>query len=282
MTTLILGCGYLGQRLVPHLLKASTDAVVFGTTRSTEKSETIASTGASPVIADVLDPDSLAALPPFDRLVHCLAMGRQASLSGEIPQFVGVDNLLRELARRFWTGRLVQVSSTSVYGQTDGSWVDEQSPTEPMGRAGKTSLEVENRLARGEAEIGFSRVTLRMAGIYGPERLVGRSTIERGEVLPGDPERWLNLIHVGDAARATRAALESDRPRPIYLVCDDRPVSRRSYYSALAAALGATEPRFDPDAGPPEANKRISNTLMRNDLQIVPEFPTTLDSLRIR
>ena len=70
--------------------------------------------------------------------------------------------------------------------------------------------------------------------------------LERGEPIPGDPQKFLNLIHIDDAAQAaSAAALEAARPEPIYLVSDDRPVTRREYYTRMATLLGAPEPRFD-------------------------------------
>ena len=97
------------------------------------------------------------------------------------------------------------VSSTGVYGQCHGEEVDEESATEPVEESGRVVLEAERLLHQQLPEA----VILRFAGIYGPGRLLRRQAIEAGEVLVGDPEKWLNLIHVADGAAAVHAAEES-------------------------------------------------------------------------
>ena len=117
------------------------------------------------------------------------------------------------------------------------------------------------------------------AGLYGPGRVVRRAMLERGEPIPGDPDKFLNLVHIDDAARAAAAALEAEAPAPVYLVADDRPVTRREYYSVAARVIGAPEPRFAPPRpGSPESardatNKRIANRRMKSDLGNVLRHP---------
>ena len=91
-----------------------------------------------------------------------------------------------------------------------------------------------------------SVVVLRFAGLYGPGRVVRRKLVELGDPIPGDPDKLLNLIHIDDAASAAVAALSIPAPDPIYLVSDDRPVTRREYYSLIAKLLDAPPPRFVP------------------------------------
>ena len=95
------------------------------------------------------------------------------------------------------------------------------------------------------ATIGQSAIILRFAGLYGPGRVVRRSLLERGEPIPGDPEKFLNLIHIDDAAQAAAAALEARHAEPLYVVSDDRPVTRREYYTRMADATGVAAPRFE-------------------------------------
>src|SRR5438552_2269194 len=111
---------------------------------------------------------------------------------GRAMREVHVDGLRHVLDTLPVPGRFVYVSSTGVYGQTDGSWVDESSPTEPAEEAGRVVLEAE-RLLRERLP---AAVVLRFAGIYGPDRLLRGQAVRNGEPLVGDPEKWLNLIHV--------------------------------------------------------------------------------------
>jgi nucleoside-diphosphate-sugar epimerase len=120
---------------------------------------------------------------------------------------------------------------------------------------------------------------LRFAGLYGPGRIVRRALLERGEPIPGDPERFLNLIQIDDAARVGSAALQALEPEPIYLVGDDRPVTRREYYTVAARSLRAPAPRFvPPQLGSTEAardatSKRVANGRMRRGLGITLLYP---------
>src|SRR5207249_7531694 len=112
-------------------------------------------------------------------------------------------------------------------------------------------------------------IVLRFSGIYGPGRLLRRQTIERGEPIVGDADKWLNLIHVEDGARAVLAAEEFGQPGQIVNISDDLPVRRRDFYTELARMLGAPSPRFVPvppgQPTPPhaKANRRIRNRRMK-------------------
>jgi nucleoside-diphosphate-sugar epimerase len=140
-------------------------------------------------------------------------------------------------------------------------------------------LEAEE-VARGWALAGGgSSVVLRFTGLYGPGRVVRRGAIERGEAISGDGDRFLNLIHIDDAVSASYAALFSPYVEPTYLICDDRPVTRREYYGLAARLLAAPEPRFEtPVPGSAEdardaSNKRVANGLMKRELGVVLSYP---------
>jgi nucleoside-diphosphate-sugar epimerase len=169
----------------------------------------------------------------------------------------------------------VYVSSTGVYGQTDGQCVDETSDTLPLEESGKVVLEAEQLLRSKRPDA----IVLRFAGIYGPDRLLRKQPILKGEPLVGDAGKWLNLIHVEDGAAAVLAAEECGVPGETYLVCDDEPVTRRDFYSHLAELLGAPPARFEPPAVPAvEPNRRASNRKARS-LGWVPRFPNYREGL---
>lgn len=270
MSVLIVGCGYLGRRVASILVGRGER--VFGTTRTAEKGRELSSIGVEPIVADSLDPTTLGALPAVSRVVHCVGYDRRSGAEKRAVYVDGARNVLRRLPPG--PERLVYVSSTSVYGQTDGEWVDETSPTEPRTEAGRICLDAENEATTWGREAGVGVVVLRCAGLYGPGRIVRRTLIERGEPIPGDPEKFLNLIHIDDAARAVVSALDAHSPGPLYLACDDRPVARREYYQIAAACLGAPAPKFfKPDPGSPEAardlsSRRVSNRRMKAELGV--------------
>jgi nucleoside-diphosphate-sugar epimerase len=272
MTTLIVGCGYLGRRVGIRLVHRGER--VFGTTRSVERSSALAGLGIEPIRIDVLDPGSLHGLPAADRVLYCVGFDRSAGQAFRTVHVEGLRNVLERVS-----GRLVFIGSTGVYGQSSGEWVDESSPTEPIHETGVVALEAERLALRAEEEQGLSVVVLRCSGLYGPGRIVGRASLERGLPIVGDPSRYLNLIQIDDAAEAAIAALDRGTPGAIYLASDDRPVERRAYYGLAARLLKAPEPRFEipspntAEAARDRSNKRVRNRRMREDLEVSLQFP---------
>ena len=262
MDKLIVGCGYLGRRVAARWLAQGHR--VLATTRSRERAEDLSRLGVEPVVCDVLDGASLAALPAVPVVLYCVGLDRSSGRSMREVYVEGLGNFLAARPR----GRLLYVSSTSVYGQTEGEEVDEEAATEPAEPSGQVVLEAERLLRQRSPEA----VLLRFAGIYGPGRLLRRRAIEAGERIAADPERWLNLIQVEDGAAAVLAAEARAAPGRVCNVCDDRPVRRRDFYALLAQLLGAPAPRLVPPAPgeplPPHerANRRIRNQRLREEL----------------
>lgn len=274
MVTLVIGCGFVGRELGRRL--AVRGERVLGTTRHTEKAAALARLGIEPVVADVLDLAALRALPEVDRVIHLVGYDRKSGPSKRSVYVEGVANVLRALAGR--CGRAVYVSSTSVYGQSDGGWVDEDSPAEPREASGRVCLDAEHEAARVAAEAGMALSVVRFSGLYGPGRIIRREALLRGEPIEGDAEHWLNLIHRDDAAEAAIAVLERGAPGRLYLATDDRPVPRRAYYELAARCLGAPAPRFVAPGlgGHPAmtgASKRVSNRRLREELGVSLAFP---------
>jgi nucleoside-diphosphate-sugar epimerase len=281
-TTLIVGCGYLGRR-VGRLLSARGERVL-GTTRKAERAGALAAWGIEPVVADVLDPDSLVGLPEADRVLYCVGFDRSA---GVPIRTVYVDGLRRALGRLIDRApRLVYVGSTGVYGQDDGGWVDEDSPVNPRTDSGRACLEAESVIRSYAAEGGLSSTIIRYSGLYGPGRILRREALLRGEAIAGDPNKWLNLIHIDDAAAVAVAELDRGRAGSLYLASDDRPVPRSEFYALAAESLHAPAPRFEPptpgspEAGREESNKRVSNRRMHADLGLTLIHPDITTGVR--
>lgn len=281
MSTLIVGCGYLGARVGAALLRRGEQ--VFGTVRSSQRAKETARLGIEPVIADVLKPQTLESLPVAERVLYCVGFNRAGGADMRTLYVEGLRNLLERLPVS--APRLVYASSTSVYGQSDGEWVDEDSPAEPIQEGGRVCLEAEQVASHWARAAGASLVVLRFSGLYGPDRVIRRALLERGEPIPGDPARYLNLVHIDDAAQAAVAALDAARTDPIYLVSDDRPVERCEYYILAARMLDAPPPRYEPSAAgragivQETANRRIANRRMRTGLGVDLLYPDILAGL---
>lgn len=256
---LIFGCGYLGMRLARQLLPACPGRVA-ALTRNRQAE--LAACGLLPICGDVTDPATLTALPLARRVVYCVGFDRRV---GKPMQEVYVQGLANVLARLPRPDRFVYVSSTSVYGQRDGSEVDESAPTEPVEPSGHIVLAAERTLRQHLPDA----VILRFAGIYGPGRLLREQSIRAGEPIPADPEKFLNLIHVDDGVQAVLAACERAPAGATFNVADDAPPRRREFYGTLARLLAAPPVRFtSPPDGDSPANRRISNRTLRQMLGV--------------
>jgi nucleoside-diphosphate-sugar epimerase len=276
----IIGCGYLGRRVAARLMAAGRR--VFATTRSPHRADEFHRLGLEPVRCDVLEPDSLFALPAAMDVVYCVGFDRTARVDMRKVYVDGLSNVLTVLdaqpddasVRR----RFVYVSSTGVYAQNGGEEVDETGATTPSAEAGRIALAAE-RVLRERRPDG---VILRFAGIYGPGRLIREKAVRGGEPLSGDAEQWLNLIHVEDGATAVAAALERGKPGAVYNVCDDRPVRRREFYTRMAEVLGAPPPWFtapEEQVKGDRVNRRIANRRMRKDLEMSLRYPSYMEGL---
>lgn len=279
MRLLIIGCGYLGLRVARNWLDAG--ETVHALTRSAERAREWQSQGLEPLIGDIMQPETLV-FPEVDAVLHAVGWDRGSSNTQSEVYIDGLRNVLERLPTT--TRRFMHISSTSVYGQNAGEWVDELSPAEPQADNGKACLEAQQLLetwANGHTECRAT--TLRLSGIYGPDRLLSRiATLQAGQVFTGNPEAWLNLIHVDDAALAIDHCLRVPDPGKLYLISDDSPVHRRDYYHHLARLVGAPEPRFEAltDQTRRQFNKRCQNLQAKRDLGWQPRFPTYRDGLQ--
>ncbi len=276
MRTLIAGCGYLGRCVGQRLVARG--ETVFGLVRTAQSAAVLSAAGITGIQADVTNPATLIDLPDVDRILYCVGFDRAAGPSLCAVYVDGLSHFLTHLGG--FAGRFVYVSSTGVYGQDDGSWVDESSPTEPVSASGRVCLEAEGLLP-GHA------VVLRLAGLYGPGRVLRCAGLARGEPISGDPAHWLNLIQRDDAARFCVAALDHPSPESLYLVADDRPVTRREFYEHAAAILDAPPVRFptEVDSLAPRhrrdrSNKRVRNQRIRTVFALDLLYPDITTGLR--
>ncbi|WP_169973247.1 SDR family oxidoreductase [Tautonia rosea] len=273
MSTLIIGCGYLGIRVARRMMAAGHR--VFATTRSRDRAELLAREGMEPILADVLIPESLDDLPAVERALYCVGYDRSCGAPIDRVYVDGLRHTIGRLASR--AKRLIYASSTGVYGDLGGDWVDEETPADPQTESGRACLRAEHLLTEF-AKLSMYPVTiLRYSGLYGPGRLMRREALRSGQPIAADPESYLNLVHIDDAASAAVLALRTPKPGPRYLVSDDRPVLRREFYELLAEALGGPAPTFTEASGDGpirgNASKRISNHRIKSELGWTLDFP---------
>ena len=273
MDTLIIGCGYLGRRIADLLLTRGDK--LYALTRSTHRANAMQADRINPIVGDIMVPDSLE-LPRVDRVIYAVGFDRTADFSKRDVYVTGLANVLAKLSENT---PVTYVSSTSVYGQSNGEWIDEDSSTEPKSDGGKVCLEAEQLLKREQS--GASIV--RLAGIYGPGRVLRNvRSMQAGEALPGNPDSFLNLIHVDDASQLVLASIESGES--MILGCDGQPSTRQAFYSQLAALVDAPEPKFDPDLPTRSAaggiGKRCRSRIVPTLDELSFRYPTFVEGLK--
>lgn len=266
---LVVGHGYLGAFLAGELHRAGYPVVAMHRGEATWDTYPI-------LTGDVTSTESLRGVLPFsgpDLIVHCASSSRGGA---ETYRSVFVEGL-RNLQAVFPEAPVIFTSSTSVYGQTDGSTVDESSETIPDRETGRLLLEAES-IARSRGGIA-----LRLAGIYGPGRSVHLKKLLEGSATIEDvePSRFLNQIHRDDAAGAILHLVRSGcglHRGGLFNVVDDTPLTQRQCYEALAAHFGSPVPPLappDPDRKRGWTHKVVSNAALRAT-GWVPRFPSFL------
>lgn len=283
MKCLIVGCGYVGLPLGAELVRLGHE--VFGLRRNASAEAELTAAGVKPLVADVTRPETLAKLPrEFDWVVNCVA-----SRGGSVEDYrriylQGTRHLLDWLAPSP-PKKFVYTSSTSVYGQADGSPVKETSSTEPVTDTAKVLLETEHVLlgtcgSRGHSpHPTFPGIILRVAGIYGPERGHWlRQFLSSEARMTGDGARFLNMIHRDDVIGCIIAAVKNGRAGEIYNAVDDEPVSQVNFFRWLAEELGKALPpsvpeNFGENRKRGGTNKRVSNRKLKMELGYQFKYP---------
>lgn len=269
---LVVGCGFVG--LETARLFHADGWKVTGVTHSPESADRLASEPFPVVACDITDRAALAGLGRFGNVVDCVSSGRGGAEVYRQIYLEGARNLLEVIAPE----KLLFTSSSSVFAQTDGSWVTEESPTEPDRETSRILLETERLV------LASGGIVARLAGIYGPGRSVLlRKFLEGTAVIEGDGTRWINQIHRDDAASAIHFLVTSGAVSGVYNVVDDTPVSQATCFGWLAEHFG----RPLPPTGPIDLNrkrgwthKRVSNAKLKG-LGWHCRYPSFRDALSV-
>ncbi len=255
MSVVIAGCGDLGTEAGLRFLKAGRHVV--GMRRSAHR---------LPAEFERYSLDLAHEIPilPTDTEILILATSadRRTESAYREAYVDSLTNILTALDRaEIEPPCVLMISSSAVYGQNDGSWVDETTPTAPRADTAHVLIEAEAIL---HARVPTATI-LRLTGIYGPGRTRLIEQARTGTEVANDGVNFTNRIHRDDAAAAmvhltTMAATAA----PLYLGVDDEPTDRREVMRFLAAELGVAQPLDQLTATPPYTGKRCRNTLLRS------------------
>ncbi|WP_170304418.1 SDR family oxidoreductase [Mariprofundus erugo] len=272
---LILGCGYVGERVAVACLQQGMRVVA--TTRSAERVAALEPLGIEAVVVEspLQLPRSLLAM--VDCLLDSIPLVRDGS-EMYAPQTQWLPQIASHLTSVRWAGYL---STTGVYGDACGGWVDESTVCRPASARGRERLTAE----KAWFDSGLPAEVFRIAGIYGPGRnLLGRLRAGGYKAVQWQPPHFSSRIHVDDIVAALLAAMHSPRSGRIVNLADDMPLPHADYVCELAAMVGAPAPEIL-TAAEGEAqlspalldffrdNKRVSNRLLHRELLATLNYP---------
>jgi nucleoside-diphosphate-sugar epimerase len=264
---LLAGCGDLGLRVAQRLLARGDEVWALRRRRPTHDAD-----GIHWLRGDLTLPETLHGWPPdITQLVYLPTPDRRDAAAYRATFVDGLRHLLDALGHDRLQ-RVLLVSSSAVYGEHGGDWVDEDTPPAPPGFNGAVLLEAERWLA---AQSPVS-IVLRLAGLYGPGRMQWLERLRARQVVaPRTLPHWANRIHVDDAAAAVVHLLQLDDPLPLYLGVDNTPLALDVLYDHLAGLIGAP-PADDGPAPVGVGSKRLSNARLRAS-GFVPQWPDARD-----
>ncbi|AXK54606.1 SDR family oxidoreductase [Pseudomonas protegens] len=258
-SVLIAGCGDVGSRLATQLLAEQWQ--VYGLRRNVSRLPQ----GVVGVAADLFSEQCPAQWPqaPVDYLVYCAAATEHDEAGYRAAYVDGLQHVLSWLQQHGQQPkRLLFVSSSSVYEQKGGEWVDENSPTLASGYSGRLMLEAEQVALNS----GIPASRVRLTGIYGPGREWLLTQVRRGYRVAIDPPLYGNRIHADDAAGLLAFLLKADQGGAVlddcYIGVDDAPAPLAEVVGWLRERLGVTE--WSDDASVRRTgSKRCSNARAR-------------------
>jgi len=283
-SALVAGCGYVGGRVAETWLARGMQ--VFAITRSELKATELACTGITPILFDLAHATPMPQLPNIDAVLWSVGFERTSVASRQAIWIDGLQRLLQALPPRIEPRRILYTSSTGVYGDGNGQDVDEHTVPIPTSEGGIACLAAEHLLTDFASQTSASVSILRLAGIYGPDRLLRRTADLQSNIpIVSPPDEWLNLIHVTDAVTAIDSISRMQLPPSLINIVASQSVTRREYYATLAKLVGAPPPTFITPTGestsihPRRGGNRRVVSGVRASLQIPFKYDSIIDGL---
>ncbi len=274
---LIVGCGAVGRAVGIHYL--AREERVVGLVRNPSSAKRLSELGIEPLCAD-LDQSPLPAPPSLGKRVFYFA---PPPSSGQTD-----PRMRRFLASLPGTGdprRIVYISTTGVYGDCRGAWVDETRPVAARADRARRRLDAENALREWGRDSGGELVILRVAGIYGPGRLP-LARLRQGLPLIRQSEApYSNRIHAHDLVRVCIAAMDRASAGEVFNVSDGHPTTMTDYFNRVADLAGLPRPPTIPLEGAEaelspgmisyvRESRRLDNRKLREGLGIELRYAT--------
>jgi nucleoside-diphosphate-sugar epimerase len=280
---LVVGMGDVASRALPALAHAWRVTAIV---RSAAKREALARAGAGAVIADLDDPASLATLSGgWDAVLHLAPPPDAGTTDTRTHNLVAALDGARMLPRRF-----VYISTSGVYGDCRGEWVDEERPVNPATPRAARRADAEHTLLAWGERSGTEVSVLRVPGIYAADRLPIERLLRGTPVLAAEDDVYTNHVHADDLAMICDVALRVAMPGRIYNASDDSHLKMGEYFDLVADRNGLPRPPrvSRAEAGkviPPallsfmSESRRLVNRRMKEELGVVLRYPTVRDGV---
>jgi len=282
---IIIGCGEVGSRLAQQLCERGES--VQGVVRSAASVARLAAAEIPSIQHDLLTDDAPA--PALITTGTQLFHFAPPLESGVID--LHTQNLLQLFTRTGQPQRIVYISTTGVYGDCQGAWIDETHPVQPQADRSRRRWDAEQRLQQWRETTGGEVVILRVAGIYDPQRLPLARLQQSIPLVRAEEAPYTNRIHVDDLVTVCLAAMERGVNGAVYNVCDGHPSTMTDYFLAVADAAGLPHPPLLPLAEAMEQlsagmrsymaeSRRLSNRKLREELGVEFRYPDLAAGLR--
>ena len=232
---LIIGCGDIGLRVAKQLSRSHR---VFALTSQQSRFQELREVGATPILGNLDQPESLWRLSGLAQTVIHLAP----------PQNQGnrdcrTRNLIRILSQgSHVVRRLIYISTTGVYGDHGGAKVTEATPTKPQSERAKRRVDAEQILRLWAPAHGVALTILRVPGIYAANRLPIERLQSKTPALIPEEDAYSNHIHSDDLARLICAAVYHGKPQRVINTCDGSETKMGDYFDEVADAFGLERP----------------------------------------
>ena len=282
MTTIIIGCGYLGRRVAKASLQAGER--VMAVVRTAESARLLAAQGIAPRQLDLDHPPLSELSLRGRRLYYFLA-----------PQAVGegdsrIEALLDAMEADGAPARIVYLSTTGVYGDCRGEWIDESRSPHPKVPRALRRWRAESTLRSWCEQHAVELVILRVAGFYGPGRLPLERLRKRLPMVRESDAPFSNRIHIDDLVAVCRAAMQLGAAGEIYNVSDGNPTTMSDYFDRIADLSGMPRPPKIPlreaaaQLSPGmlsymQESRRLHNGKMLRELGVELRYPTLAEGL---
>lgn len=238
-----MGCGDIGERIAGRLQRQGVEPT--GVVRSAQSAARLRQSGIAAVVTDLDDEP-----PPVAGTVIWLAPP---------PRDGDRDTRLRRFcAAARPVSQLLYLSTSAVYGDCGGAWIDEEAPLQPGNARGRRRVDAERALLEWARQHTADLRILRVPGIYGPGRLPRRRLQEGLPLIRREECPYTNRIHADDLAAAAIAVLERGAPGRAYNIADGHPTTMTDYFLRCAALLGLPQPPQVPLA---DARRQMSDAM---------------------